>query len=50
MRDVSIGPEEVTKYNKCFIFECHRYGYPDETYLSRIKEELAAKGIVLNHS
>ena len=23
-----------------------RYGYPDPTYLSRVKEELAAKGIV----
>ena len=22
-----------------------RFGYPDETYLSRVREELAAKGI-----
>ena len=24
---------------------CNRYGYPDYTYLSRVKRELAAKGI-----
>jgi len=27
----------------CFIF---RFGYPDPTYLARVKDELAAKGIV----
>jgi len=25
---------------------CLSYGYPDSTYLQRVKEELAAKGIV----
>lgn len=24
-----------------------RFGYPDPTYLSRVKEELAAKGVTL---
>jgi len=24
---------------------CYRYGYPDYTYLSRVRSELAAKGI-----
>lgn len=28
------------------IFICYRFGYPDEDYLSRVKEELKAKGIV----
>jgi len=25
---------------------CCRFGYPDPTYFARVKEELAAKGIV----
>lgn len=28
------------------LFMCiHRFGYPDDTYLKRVTEELAAKGI-----
>jgi len=29
----------------CFVL-CFSYGYPDATYLQRVKEELAAKGVV----
>ncbi len=25
-----------------------RFGYPDDTYLTRVKEELAAKGVTLD--
>lgn len=36
------------KFNRLFlmIFIFYRFGYPDEDYLSRVKEELKAKGIV----
>jgi len=30
----------------CFVW-CFSYGYPDATYLQRVKAELAAKGVVL---
>ncbi len=30
-----------------YLYNCHlRYGYPDSTYLARVKADLAAKGIV----
>ena len=31
------------------VFVC-RFGYPDSTYLKRVKEELAARGIVADHA
>lgn len=32
-------------YKEVIIIFFHRFGYPDPTYLQRVQEELAAKGV-----
>ena len=37
----------VVSVEMCWMW--YRYGYPDATYLQRVRDELAAKGIVSSH-
>ena len=40
---------EVLRYCQSCVLCCAvSYGYPDPTYLQRVKEELAAKGVVMD--
>lgn len=38
-------PMNIGIYKEVIIFFLHRFGYPDPTYLQRVQEELAVKGV-----
>jgi len=40
---LKITEDEFYSFVACFIY---RFGYPDPTYFARVKDELAAKGIM----
>jgi len=41
--DANLSTKHDVKYH---VLLCFRHGYPDATYLQRVKDELAAKGVV----